>query len=271
MTTPVSPPPPPEVKTDKEQTRSASAQPQPASGSFVGSGCRGFVWVLGGALGCLGVSAALIVGVLLVAGVSVTNFFDGFVGLFEPQETDYSVFVPVVERVTPLSDLTVMRYNYSNIVTSEIDMPQVLRLLYGDRLVMVAVGHIEAGISLNDISAEDVTVDEDAGTVTITLPPAKLRNCYLDESKTQIVSRETGVFTASPISLDLSARRFAIQQFRDIALEEGLIEQAQQEAERVLRAYLESVAIAAGFDEIPDFTFIHTPADPEEPYPETCL
>lgn len=278
-----SPPPPPpynpeQVSPDGQPrppiaTAPSAAQPITNVSSSSGSALRGCWWVVGGAVGCLTVIVGLIGGLILLSGVTINSFFDGVFDIFDRQPVDYSVFVPVVDRVSELSELTTMRYNYANIVTSQFDMPEVLRALYGDRLVMVAVGHIEAGVDLDQLTQEDIVIDEETGILRVTLPPVTLQNCFLDESKIQVISRETGLFAAPPTSLDSAARRYAIRQFRDQAIEEGLLTDAQTEAERVIREFVSVVALASGFDAPPEIVFEHTPVDPATDlvYPETCL
>src|SRR5262245_42732110 len=57
----------------------------------------------------------------------------------------------ILDRIQSLSDLVTTRYNYSSLVTSQRDMPGILSVLYGDKLLMVAVGHVNAGIDMSQV------------------------------------------------------------------------------------------------------------------------
>src|SRR5690606_1604977 len=123
--------------------------------------------------------------------------------------------------------LTTTRYNFSSLVTTEREMPPVLAALYGERQVLVAVGHVTAGIDLNLMDAEDVTINN--GVLTLHLPPPSLQDCFLNEGASYVVERDTGIFSESAPHLEGQARQFAIQQFRENAQQEGILANVQQQ------------------------------------------
>jgi hypothetical protein len=174
----------------------------------------------------------LAVGVAL--GVALTT--GGLLGLLgvNPQPTISAV--TVLERVQSLAALTTSRYNFSSLVTSEREMPPLLTAIYGDRQVLLATGYIDAGVDLSALSAEDIAI---AGNVlTLTLPGAALTACALDETATRVIERDSGIFAPNAPTLDSDARRFALAQFRDQALESGILGDAEDEARVVITALL---------------------------------
>lgn len=168
----------------------------------------------------------------------------------------------VLERVQLVSELTTVRYTYSNIITVERDLPPLLQALYRDRLVLVAVGHITAGIDLSKLSAGDVQVNGDI--INVSIPAPELFDCFFNEPDSYVASRETGLFSAPASDLDLDARLFAIKQFRNAALERGILTEAAQEAENVL-----ANLIGAFY---PDWTVVVTvkEAEGQVVMPDTC-
>lgn len=234
-----------------------------------GGGCtRGCLWIAGGSAGCLIVIVVLVGALVLSAGLSIDGFLREISRIFDGGTTQTrSITIPTVDRVTRLSTLTTTRYNYANIVTTEFDMPQVLRALYGDRLVMIAVGHVQAGIDLSELEPDALVYDEELRTLTLTLPPPRLQECFLDESKTQIVERATGLFAQPATSLDLESRRYALRQFRDMAIEDGILAEASEIAVLVMRDFLSLTLNPA--DEI---TLVIVPSvpPPDAPLPDTC-
>lgn len=190
----------------------------------------------------------LAVGVAL--GVALTS--GGLLSLLGVNSQPTISAVTVLERIEALASLTTSRYNFSSLVTSEREMPPLLAAIYGDRQVLLATGYIEAGVDLSALTTEDITIAGD--TLTLRLPGAALTACALDETATRVVERETGIFAPEAPALDGDARRFALAQFRDQALESGILQDAEDEARVVITALvlgtnpsLERVDIA--FDE----------------------
>lgn len=225
--------------------------PPPISGTVMASediyddvparrGCSGCAWGVAGALGCLGLLILPIIVLLLAGTISVNSIVGNFRDIF----TKPAVITAqtVLERVQGMSNLTVVRYNYSSLITSEREMPGILAALYGERQVMVAVGQINAGIDLSQITAEDVTTD--GNTVIVKLPPPVLQECFLNDSASYIVSRDTGIFASSAPNLDTDARRFAVHQFRDSAIEAGILDEVQAHAREVVGNLVIAVADA---------------------------
>src|SRR5260370_42349992 len=114
----------------------------------------------------------------------------------------------VLERIQALQELNTIRYVYSSYVSSQRDMPDILKGLYGDNLVMIAVGYVEAGIDLSKVTPADVAQQGDV--ITIKVPPSELLSCYLDENASQVVARDTGIFARPASNLAEEARRYAI-------------------------------------------------------------
>jgi hypothetical protein len=168
----------------------------------------------------------------------------------------------VLERVQLVSELTTVRYTYSNIITVERDLPPLLQALYRDRLVLVAVGHITAGIDLSKLTEGDVRVE--GNIINVSIPAPELFDCFFNEPDSYVASRETGLFSAPAPDLDLDARLFAIKQFRNAALEKGILTEAAQEAENVL-----ANLIGAFY---PDSTVVVTvkEAEGQVVMPDTC-
>lgn len=138
----------------------------------------------------------------------------------------------VLDRIQYVSDLTTVRYSYSNVIVSERDLPPLLAGLYRDKLMLVAVGYVTAGIDLSKLTQDDVS--QDGNVIHITLPAPELFDCFFSEPESYVASRETGFFAAPSPDLDMQARRYAIRIFRDSALEKGILSDASGQAEKVM-------------------------------------
>jgi len=229
------------------------------------TGCRGCIYGVAGAGGCFFILVILLLGSIAVAFPAVEEALGGIANLVHGETVTRSITVPIVERIQNLKELKTVRYNFSNIVQSEVEMPALLAGLYGDNIVMIAVGHIEAGIDLALLTADDLTLTED--TLTITLPAPYILSCYLDEQQSQIVERNRGVFASTGVQLDNAVRRFALEQFIEMALEDGILDDAATEGEVTIRQLVE---FGLGDDSEVDLVFTFTEADPDTPLPDTC-
>ena len=212
--------------------------------------------------GLLTVIGLLIVfGIGLVSGVLLLR--GGVLGLLGISVEPTISAVVVLERVQALAELTTSRYNFSGMVTSERQMPPLLATIYGDRQVLIAIGYIEAGVDLSQIDESDIVIEDD--TLTLTLPAAALQACVLDENRTYVAQRDTGIFAPNTPNLDTTARRFAIVQFRDQALEDGLLQTAQEEARAVISQLM--LATNPGIDQVRVNFDLPVPG---APLPESC-
>lgn len=207
------------------------------------------------------VAGALAVLVLVFAlgfFASMTNFG----GLFGSGQVNLNV-VTVLERVQAMSQLTTTRYTFSNIVEGSVDMPPILAGLYGQGLTLIAVGHIDAGVDLSQIGEDDIRQAD--GVVSIRLPPARLQNCFFDESASYVASRSTGVFARPLANLETTARRLALAKFRDDAVERGILDEARTRAEIVI-GDLVNALVAEGVTVL----ITSAPPDTDAPLPSSC-
>jgi Protein of unknown function (DUF4230) len=142
-------------------------------------------------------------------------------------------------RVQGLNQLVTVRYVIEKVVLLE-DVKW-----YGEsRVLMVAHGIANAGIDLSKIGPDRVTVD--GRDVTVRIPRPRLLDVYLDDRRTQVVERNTGVLRSFDKDLEQNARVQALDQIRIAARESGIIKDAEDRARR----QLESLFLAAGFEHV---------------------
>lgn len=272
------PPPPPNMPPQpvpmlKPDTGEPSRSPLPIDPES--GGCRGCLWGCGGGITLIVVVTLLCGGLIFATGRTMGEFVGEFGDFFS---VDLSwldlnrratinipdIELPEIERIQALSALTTVRYNYSNVVTAQRDMPALIDRLYGQSLVLLAVVHIDAGVDLTDMGAESLTTSAEDGTVTLRLPAPTIQDCFLNEAQSSIVLRTTGAFTQESPDLDNISRRFAINQFVRQAMEEGILQDAATNAETAVAEFLQAFA--------PDAEIIVTtaPLDPDAPLPEIC-
>lgn len=230
-------------------------------------GCSGCGWGVAGMFGCMAIPLAVFV-LIVVAGLNtVSGVLDGVTSIFRPPPPVYNTYssAAILERIQAMSRLTTTRYNFSNIVTTERELPRLIELLYKDKLTLIAVGYIDAGVDLSAMTDLDIVLLD--GVLTLRLPPPTLQNCALNEQESYVVSRDTGLFTDVAPEFDDIARQFAVRSFRDIALEKGILEEANDKAKAALELFIGGLPLDASVIKVDIQT---TPPDPTLPYPEGC-
>jgi hypothetical protein len=195
--------------------------------------------------------AALVLGVLLLQEVRratepVTALRDQlntqFDRLFNPTPTVKPDPVSIVHEVRALARLETIQYSVEKVITAETGQ-EFLGFLFGDRLLLVAHGTVIAGVDLDKIGTDDVEADE-AGRVTLVLPPAEIFTTVLDNEKSYIYDRDVGLLRRGDIQLESAARLAAEREIERTALEDGILDQAQVNAEAYLYRLLRSLGFA---------------------------
>lgn len=145
----------------------------------------------------------------------------------------------ILKQIQTLSQLVTVKYVVENVVVAE-DAKW-----YGDsRVLLVAHGIVKAGINLEAIKPGDIQIT--GKKLTMKLPGAGLTDVYLDEHRTQILERTTGLMRAFDKDLEHNAREQALQKLSRAAYESGIIKDANDRA----RTQLGNLFYQLGFDDV---------------------
>ena len=156
--------------------------------------------------------------------------------------------VTIINQIRPLARLETIQYTIEKVITAEIGQ-NALAPLFGDRLLFVGHGYVIAGIDLSKIRSEDINYED--GILVIRLPKAEVFIATLDNNQSYVYDRETGLLTHGDINLETTARQAAEDQIKQAAFEDGILEQAQANAE----IYLKSLLNELGYSEV---SFVYT-------------
>lgn len=159
--------------------------------------------------------------------------------VLEPTPTIRPDPVTIIREVRSLARLETIQYTVEKVITAE-TRQGIFGFLFGDRLLLVAHGSVIAGVDLGQLGPNDVWID-DQGRAYIKLPPPEVFVATLDNETTYVYDRETGLLTEGDIALEAEARQAAEQEIRAAALEDGILEQAQVNAENFLFRFLRSL------------------------------
>jgi len=205
----------------------------------------------GGGLGITVVLAFVIavLGVGLGAALSTQSFMERVpvIGplLFQEQPAQTTTGPVVVEGIQDLNQLATVRWRESVIVTRESGGTELERFLVGEKVLLVATGDVEAGVDLASLGRDDVRVDGE--TVTIRLPEPEILSTSLDEDKTDVYDRDFGPLNLQPDDdLVEQARAAAVDRIEQAARDEDILDQAEQNAEDSIRAFVTSL----GFEDV---------------------
>jgi hypothetical protein len=178
----------------------------------------------------------------LSAGVSTQ-----IASILHPTPTILPDPVTIVREVRSLARLETIQYTVEKVITAETGQGP-LRFLFGDRLLFIAHGMVIAGVDLGQLQPEDVWLDAE-GRAYLRLPEAEVFVATLDNEKSYVYDRDTGLLTRGDFTLESAARQAAEAEIRRAALEDGILEQARLNAESTLYRLLRALAI-------PDIIFV---------------
>jgi hypothetical protein len=133
----------------------------------------------------------------------------------------------LLRQVQTLSQLVTVKYVLEKVV----DVQDVK--WYGqNHVLLVAQGVAKAGINLDNLKPDDLVISDNK--ITITLPHPAITDVYLDDQHTQILERTTGTLRAFDKDLEQNARKEAVDDLRTLALDNGILKDAQDRAKAQL-------------------------------------
>jgi hypothetical protein len=158
--------------------------------------------------------------------------------LLHPTPTIIPDPVTIIKEVQSIARLETIRYTVEKVVTAEVNQG-VLGPLFGDRLLFVAHGYVIAGIDMGRIKPEDLWLLGE--TLNVRLPVTEILVATLDNDKSYVYDRETGLFTHGDPTLETQVRQVAEQEILKAAIEEGILDQATVNAQTYLRWFFETL------------------------------
>jgi Protein of unknown function (DUF4230) len=198
-------------------------------------------WLMGILLGAL--LALLVVGTAVWASTGVGLL--RLMGIFRGGATVINVNQPtVVRQIQQLQRLETVVYTMDKIISGEHNNPYLPKFLIGDRLLLVVHGEVIAGVDLGKIQPGDVSLN--GRTISLRIPAAEVFSTRIDNARTRVYSRDTGLFSSPDPNLESEVRVEAERQLHDAALQDGVLKTAEQNAQNTLSSMLKGF----GFDQV---------------------
>lgn len=186
-------------------------------------------------------STLLVPAIVTVLAAGAALVLGLFVGRFLPGAGGRSILntATVITQIQSLAQLVTVKYVFEKVVVVE-DAKW-----YGqNRLLMVAHGVAKAGVDLQKLRPSDVKVR--GQHLTLSLPRPQLMDVYLDEGKTEVLERSTGILRLFDQQMEQDARREAVESIRKAARAAGIL----RDAEDRTRLQLTALARSAGFEDV---------------------
>jgi hypothetical protein len=163
--------------------------------------------------------------------------------LLHPTPTIIPDPVTIIREVRSLARLETSQYTVEKIITAEIGQGTFAYLLQ-DRLLLVAHGTVIAGVDLEKLKPGDMWLE--GGILNVRLPDAEVFIATLDNEKTYVYERDTGILREPIQNLETLARQSAEKEIRAAAIEDGILENARQNAE----IYLSRFFLILGYTDV---------------------
>jgi hypothetical protein len=160
--------------------------------------------------------------------------------LLNPTPTIIPDPVTYINEVRALARLETIQYSIEKVITGETG-GGTFQSLFGDKILFVGHGTVIAGIDMEKIQPEHMRFEN--GVLTVRLPPAEVFIATLDNEKSYVYDRETGILAKPDVNLETLVRQRAEEEILRAAIEDGILEQAQLNAE----AYLFKFFAALGY------------------------
>lgn len=164
--------------------------------------------------------------------------------------------VTIVHEVQDLARLETASYSFEKVLRAEREQ-DLLWGVFGETMLFVAHGEVVAGVDLEKMNEEDVQV-VDPDTVMVHMPEPEIFYVVLDNQRSYVADRDTGLLTQADPQLETIVRRRADEELRRAAEESDILERADENATAYMRDFLQSL----GFEEV-----IFTDTPPPEPLP----
>lgn len=165
--------------------------------------------------------------------------------------------VTVVSDVRSLARLETIEYRIEKVVKAEIGQ-EWFGELFGDKLIFVAHGIVIAGVDLSKFGPDDLELKN--GVLYVRLPDPEVFIATLDNDKSYVYDRDRGLLTKGDINLESTARKEADKAIEEAAVEDGILDQARQNAEYYLGRLLNSL----GYPEVIFVQPLGTPTEAPE-------
>jgi hypothetical protein len=187
---------------------------------------------------------ALITSLLLIVLLAMSWAYLRF-GAFNAYAVRSLSAPAVIMQVKELNQLVTVKYRIQHVVgMTEPKVP-----IGEESILLMVEGQAFAGVDLVRLTRDDIVLN-DRRSVTLQLPAAKLLNVFLDEKATKVWDRHITWWTpwvAYDPNLEHKARMQALDEVRTAALQMGILDEAQRNAQNAIANFLLALHVDVSF------------------------
>ena len=198
----------------------------------------------------LGLPQGLIIGALaallliLLAARAQSGPLAGLWSAITGRSTRITSQAAIVERIQRLQRMETVVYNMDKIVTGERGSAFLPDFLAGDKMLMIVHGQVVAGIDFAQLQPGDIQIK--GNTVRVKLPNPKILFTRIDNARTRVYSRSTGLLVPTDPNLESQVRQEAEGELLEEAGRGGILNNARENA----RATVTSLLLGMGFEKV---------------------
>jgi hypothetical protein len=187
---------------------------------------------------------------VLVGADRLRDFLPSFDNPFASETIDRSP-PAVLQSIQDIGEYRAATGHFQQIVDlhEDTDLPDEL---LGERTIFVAVGSVDSGVDLSQLSDDDVQISEDRRSATITLQHAHVFEPQLDVGQSYVYDRQEGVFNeiaglfSDDANYQQELNRLAVAKLRNAAEHgSGLVPRAEENTRTMLESLLRSLGFTS--------------------------
>lgn len=175
---------------------------------------------------------AIILCIIVIAGLY----------LFSSWKANQQQEAAVIQQIRTLNRWETSSYTVEQIITSGTSGNVFQRVLFGDRILLIAHGTVIGGFDLTNVS--NSSIHKNGKDITIQLPAPEILSSALDESQTKVYDRQKGLLVPSNDNLESDARLSAVNKIRQAACSGGVLTLASDNARKQLTAMMQALGYA---------------------------
>ena len=197
---------------------------------------RGFMWII----------AAVVVGLIVLAGLQLTNVWPIFRNPFAEQTTDRSQ-PALLKSIQDLSRYVAAEGNFQVVVDTQNNRENVPDFLLNERTLFVGAGSVEAYVDFSTIGEGAIVESADRTSVEIKLPAPQLGDVDLDMDNSYVFAEERGLINrlGELVNGDPNRQQQVYKLAEDkigaAARDSGLQQRAEENTRKMLEGLLTSL------------------------------
>jgi hypothetical protein len=190
----------------------------------------------------IGALAALVI--VLLAARAQSGPLAGLWSVISGRNTRIAGQAAIVERIQRLQRMETVVYNMDKIVSGEKGSLFLPDFLAGDKMLMIVHGQVVAGIDFQQLQPGDIQIH--GKEIHLKLPAPKILFTRIDNARTRVYSRSTGLLVPTDPNLESQVRQEAEGELLEEAGRGGILNNARENA----RATVTSLLLGMGFDKV---------------------